>query len=231
VRKDSLRILLVDSRDSGSADPRLRRVARALGRYAGGAEGYFGVRRAADGALHDLSAFDLALIHETDARKGDAAFYDLCRQAATPCVLYTGARADVRAVSERLLLLSDTDVLAHAEAGADFLRETGALNLTVWTEGLHSARVHAVAEICGGLRQAVLFGPSPLQAALPDAQWSAALTRLRASSHNPRFQRVLTKIEAALAEVSGQEVARGEGAAAEARRRLTELLGELPLVV
>ena len=199
-----MKILIVDSHNDQRPDARLPQVLAALGRFAADGEGFRSVRRPIDGNFHDLAAYHLALVHESDARLDNGAFYKLCVRAATPCVLYSGGTDRAAADSPRLLILSDRDLLGHAEDGILFWQRTGRLDLTAWTQGLRTAKRAEAHRLCEPLRKLLRGGTgvAPAEreglALLPEAlrpwcdseegvgslgELSAMLRALRAEGH------------------------------------------------
>ncbi len=148
-----MKILVVDSHNDQRPDARLPRLLASLGQFGPNAEGFRSVRRLPDNEFHDLSAYDVALVHESDARLDNGGFYKVCARATTPCVLFSGDTGRATAQSPRLLFLSDSDATAHAEAGLLFWRRTGRLDLTAWTQGLAAARRAEVHRLCDPLRK------------------------------------------------------------------------------
>lgn len=153
-----MKILVVDSHNDQRPDARLPSVLAALGRFRSSAEGFRSVRRPTDRGFHDLLAYDLALVHESDARLDNAAFYKLCVRVQTPCVLFSGGTGRASGESSRLLFVADRDLLTNAEDGIVFLQRTGRLDLTAWTQGLAAARRAEIHRLCEPLRRVLRRG-------------------------------------------------------------------------
>lgn len=160
-----MKILIVDSHNDQRPGARLPQVVGALGRFVAHGEGFRSVRRPSDGSFHDLAAYDLALVHESDARLDNGAFYKLCVRTTTPCVLYSGGTDRAAADSPRLLILSDRDLLRHAEDGILFWQRTVRLDLTAWTQGLRAAVQEEAHRLCEPLRKLLrgVRGPGPAE--------------------------------------------------------------------
>jgi hypothetical protein len=182
----------VDSHGWGRLEARLPRVVAALGAYAGRASAFASPRIEGSRAFHDLAGYDLALVHESDARKDDGAFLERCWTAATPCVLYSGGIDRGRTLSPRLLEVPDDLLIAHAEDGAAFLEQTGRLQLGAWTRGVVDARRAEVNELCRRLRSPFLSNP---QHAVTAADLST-LSALRGWSTDATFLRRVSELEA-----------------------------------
>ncbi len=153
-----MKILVIDSHNDQRPDARLPRLLAALGQFEVYAEGFRSVRRLPENDFHDLSAYDLALVHESDARLDNAAFFKMCVRAIRPCVLFSGGTGRAMQQSSRLLLISDTDLIAHAEAGIEFWRRTARLDLTAWTQGLQAACRAEIHRLCEPLRKLLRSG-------------------------------------------------------------------------
>jgi hypothetical protein len=134
------------------------------------AEGFLSVRRPSDGEFHDLTTYHIALVHESDAELDNGAFYKTCVCASTPCVLFSGGTLRAKSETPRLLYLSDSDVLAHSEAGITFWQRTGRLDLTAWTKGMSDACRAEIHRLCEPLRR-LLRSASDV---LPPAEYQAA---------------------------------------------------------
>jgi len=187
--KLTLRLLVVDSNNFGLPEARLPQVLRSLGRYGECAAAYPTVKSATDGNFHDLTKFDLALVHEGDARKDNGAFYKLCWKASTPCAVFSGGFDQSRAESERLLLLSDSDLLRHAEDGVAFLVERGQLSLTAWTKGMAGARQAELARVSRQLKIPFMIAASGTTRTLSSEQLDGLIEHLRSWSASDAFQK------------------------------------------
>ena len=144
-------ILVVDSNSYGRLDARLARVLRGLGAHREKSSGFSSVRDE-HARFHDLDAYDLAIVHESDALKDGGAFMERCWGGTIPCVVFSGGIERGSKESDRLLRVPDTDLIAHAEEGVSFLERYGLLHLTAWTRGVGPAVRAEVVATCGKIR-------------------------------------------------------------------------------
>jgi hypothetical protein len=186
-------ILVVDSRDAGRPEARLPQVLAALRGYRARSTGVTTTWLADGSGQHDLEAYDLALVHETDAERDEGAFLRRCEQGSKPCVLYSGGVDQAEARSPRLLIVRDSDVLAHAEDGVSFLERYGRLSTIAWTRGFRAARLAEATTLINQLRTPLLL-PSPANNAATPA-WASIVEQLRDWSDDPRYLDRVDRLE------------------------------------
>jgi hypothetical protein len=188
-------ILVVDSRDAGRPEARLPQILAALRGYQARSTGVTTTWLADGSGQQDLEAYDLALVHQTDAERDEGAFLRRCEQGVKPCVLCSGGVDQAEARSPRLLIIRDADVLAHAEDGVTFLERYGRLSPIAWTRGLRAARLAEATTLINQLRTPLLLPFPANHDADATPAWASIVEQLRDWSDDPRYLDRVDRLE------------------------------------